>query len=431
MQTHARLKTRDPLLKAITHHQKGFLPSKIKVLEVKGYSLFTRTSIPLVTASLLAATLVLPLTASASVFSLLGTRSVQASTEGIDSSVPLSPQSMSVVSASNIGPNTLSAGNSKGVDAVTLVNDNALTPDMGPVGNPSDVADLQDAVGSISFYTVRAGDTANSVATLFNITKGTLLSANGLQAGQALKPGQILVILPVSGTQYVVKSGDTIVSIVKKNKIDQQGDFLFYNNIATDADLVAGDTLIIPDSNFDGTADTVIAKKPTKVPTKTNTGTVDLKKDPNAAPITVHPIHLYSKPELGSAIHRPVAVASSSISQKAHGFNGDAVDIAAHDGTPVMAALDGTVLLARDVGYNDGYGEYVIIMSNVEGVPVETIYAHQSQLYVHAGMQVTQGQMIGRVGHSGHATGPHLHFEVRGALNPWTLEKNRYSDIPQ
>ena len=100
-------------------------------------------------------------------------------------------------------------------------------------------------------------------------------------------------------------------------------------------------------------------------------------------------------------------------------------------GTPVVASLDGTVLLARDVGYNDGYGQYVIIMSNVGGVPVETIYAHQSQLYVHAGMQVTRGQMIGRVGRSGDTTGPHVHFEVRGALNPWTLEKNRYADTPQ
>ncbi|MEI8130344.1 MAG: M23 family metallopeptidase [bacterium] len=388
-------------------------------------------SIPLVVASFVATTLVLPLTASASVFSVLGARSVQADTEGIDSNVPLSPQSMSVVSASNIGPNTLSMGSSKAVDTSTLVNDNALTPDMGPVGNPSDVADLQDAVGSISFYTVRAGDTASSVATLFNITKGTLLSANGLQSGQALKPGQVLVILPVSGTQYLVKAGDTIAGIVKKNKIEQQGDFLFYNNLTTDADLIAGDTLIIPDSNFDGTADTVAVKKTTKVSTKTKAGTVDLRNDPNAAPINVHPIHLYSKPDLGNAIHRPVAAALSTISQMAHGFNGDAVDIAAHDGTPVMAALDGTVLLARDVGYNDGYGEYVIIMSNVGGFPVETIYAHQQQLYVHAGMQVSQGQMIGRVGHSGHATGPHLHFEVRGGLNPWTLEKNRYSDIPQ
>ncbi len=387
-------------------------------------------SIPIVAVALVTST-ILPLTASASIFSVLSASPAQADTLEVDSSMSLSPQSMSVVSATNIGPNTLSIGASKGVEANDLVNNNALTPDMGPVGNPGDVADLQDAVGAISFYTVRSGDTVGSVATLFNITKGTLLSANNLQTGQALKPGQVLVILPVSGTQYVVKTGDTIASIIKKNKIDQQGDFLFYNNLTTDADLIAGDTLIIPDSNFDGTADTAIVKKPTKVPAKTNTGTVDQKNDPNAAPINVHPIHLYSKPDLGSAIHRPVAAASSIISQKAHGFNGDAVDIAAPDGTPVMAALDGTVLLARDVGYNDGYGKYVIIMSNVGGTPVETIYAHQLQLYVHAGMQVSQGQMIGRVGHSGHATGPHLHFEVRGGLNPWTLEKNRYSDIPQ
>ena len=334
------------------------------------------------------------------------------------------------MSASNIGPNTLIGGNTNGVETDSLVANDALTPDMGPVGNVSDVADLQDAVGSITFYTVRSGDTVGSVSALFNITKGTLLSANGLQAGQSLKPGQTLVILPVSGVQYVVKKGDTIASIVKKNKIDQQGDFMFYNNLTTDADLIAGETLILPDSNFDGTADTAVVKKPTKMPITTTTP-ANRKDDLNAGPITVHPIHLYAKPDLGTALLRPVAAASSSVSQKSHGFNGGSADIAAPVGTPVVASLDGTVLLARDVGYNDGYGQYVIIMSNVGGVPVETIYAHQSQLYVHAGMQVTRGQMIGRVGRSGDTTGPHVHFEVRGALNPWTLEKNRYADTPQ
>jgi murein DD-endopeptidase MepM/ murein hydrolase activator NlpD len=100
------------------------------------------------------------------------------------------------------------------------------------------------------------------------------------------------------------------------------------------------------------------------------------------------------------------------LSQGIHDHN--AVDLAIAAGTPIHAAADGTVTLAR-MGWNGAFGNLVII-SHPNGT--ETLYAHQSSILAYTGEQVTQGQVIGYVGCTGHCTGPHLHFEVHGARNP-------------
>jgi murein DD-endopeptidase MepM/ murein hydrolase activator NlpD len=97
-----------------------------------------------------------------------------------------------------------------------------------------------------------------------------------------------------------------------------------------------------------------------------------------------------------------------------HGWN--AVDIGAPRGTAIYAAAAGTVIVARTGGWNGGYGNYVVI-SHPNGT--ETLYAHMSKVLASAGEQVAQGDTIGLVGMTGLATGNHLHFEVRGAANPF------------
>lgn len=83
------------------------------------------------------------------------------------------------------------------------------------------------------------------------------------------------------------------------------------------------------------------------------------------------------------------------------------VDFGAHYGASIHAAGGGTVILAR---YSSGYGNCVVID---HGNGVTTLYGHCSALLVSAGDVVQQGQTIARVGATGMATGPHLHFEVR------------------
>ena len=84
----------------------------------------------------------------------------------------------------------------------------------------------------------------------------------------------------------------------------------------------------------------------------------------------------------------------------------EGIDIGAPCGTPIHAAASGTVIYS---GWMSGYGNFVVID---HGNGLATAYAHQSAIYVSGG-SVSQGQVIGAVGSTGHSTGCHLHFEVR------------------
>ena len=86
-------------------------------------------------------------------------------------------------------------------------------------------------------------------------------------------------------------------------------------------------------------------------------------------------------------------------------------DIPAPEGTPILAAHSGTVLVS---GWNDSYGNQVLLDN---GAGLSTRYAHMTQTAVTAGEAVTAGQVIGYVGNTGDSTGFHLHFEVTAALD--------------
>lgn len=86
-------------------------------------------------------------------------------------------------------------------------------------------------------------------------------------------------------------------------------------------------------------------------------------------------------------------------------------DIAAPEGTPILAAAAGTVTIANGIdSWGGSYGYHIKID---HGGGIETLYAHCSAICVQVGQQVEQGEVIGFVGRTGKATGDHLHFEVR------------------
>jgi murein DD-endopeptidase MepM/ murein hydrolase activator NlpD len=192
-----------------------------------------------------------------------------------------------------------------------------------------------------------------------------------------------LVLLPISGVQYAVKKGDTLKSIASKYKADAQ-EILQFNDLKAGEPLAIGSTLIIPDGE--------VAMPKVSTPTERLRGA----GGPNY-------VGYYAKP-----------LASYVRSQGLHGYNG--IDMADPVGTPIMAAAAGEVIVSKNSGWNGGYGEYVVIS---HGNGTQTLYAHMSENIAYPGMSVFQGQVIGYVGSTGKSTGPHLHFEVRGAKNPF------------
>jgi murein DD-endopeptidase MepM/ murein hydrolase activator NlpD len=102
------------------------------------------------------------------------------------------------------------------------------------------------------------------------------------------------------------------------------------------------------------------------------------------------------------------------------------VDMAAPEGTPIVAAHAGVITLSREEG---GYGLCIKID---HGSGIETVYGHASALFVTLGQRVEAGQKIGLVGSTGYSTGSHLHFEVNvhgGHLDPMRFMMQHGVDI--
>jgi murein DD-endopeptidase MepM/ murein hydrolase activator NlpD len=128
---------------------------------------------------------------------------------------------------------------------------------------------------------------------------------------------------------------------------------------------------------------------------------------PRPAPIVGNGNRRLLFPVIGSAIN------SSNFGFRLHPVLGiwrlhAGQDLAAPEGTPVVAALSGQVVSS---GLAGGYG--LAIEIEHDNPRRRTLYGHLSELFVKAGDRVRQGEVIGRVGSTGLSTGPHLHFELR------------------
>jgi murein DD-endopeptidase MepM/ murein hydrolase activator NlpD len=268
--------------------------------------------------------------------------------------------------------------------------DGPLAPDVNDIylGDGSIPNSLQnpgvgmDAKTQLRTYVVQAGDNFNGIAGQFGLAPSTLYWANKSTVPDpaSLHVGQKLVILPIDGLLVTIGTKDSLDSLVAKYKVTAQ-DIVDTNNLP-DATVVLGQMVIIPGASG---------------------GPVPKSKAPSSGGTT----------RSGSWVW-PVG-GYNYISQ--YFWSGHhAIDIAAAQGTPVVTAVSGTVVKAGYNGYTGG-GNVIWVMN---GTKLYTTYNHLSYVGVRVGQRISTGQVIGRVGATGEATGPHLHFEVWLGY-PWGL----------
>lgn len=336
------------------------------------------------------AVLMSPLFVQAGTFSFINNLLGQTASVSSASGSSYNSQTMRLLSAAvNLDPNAAVGGGD-----ITIVDGSALSPDQGPLGTALEIY-TKPTSSQISVYTVHPGDTLSEIAKMFGVTTNTIIGANDIKGG-IVHPGQTLIILPISGLQYTVVKGDTLASLAKKYNSDA-ADIANYNDLALDSALTSGQTIIIPKAE-----NTVVA---TKTTTKTTTKSKVAK--------STAPLLGGGGPAVDGYYVWPVG--GGVLTQGLHGWNG--IDIGAPKGTAVFASAGGTVLIAKaNGGWNGGYGNYVVIAHD-NGT--QSLYAHLSQVAVSQGESVSRGASIGKVGRTGEATGNHLHFEIRGASNPF------------
>lgn len=237
---------------------------------------------------------------------------------------------------------------------------------------------------SIITYIVQDGDTISQIAEKFDVSTNTILWENKIGARSFIKPGQELVILPVTGTTHTIKSGDTLAAIASRYKAKQE-DILEVNKLANASDLKVGTKLVIPDGIPPATS--------TSAPSRSS-GFADIGS--------------IFKPATPIAGKLNWPTTSKKITQYFRGWRHSGIDIGNKNGQPIYAADDGVVITS---GWNKGgYGYYIVVD---HGNGLNTLYAHASQLYVKEGERVSKGDAIAAIGSTGRSTGPHIHFEVR------------------
>ncbi|MDD5720934.1 MAG: peptidoglycan DD-metalloendopeptidase family protein [Candidatus Pacebacteria bacterium] len=276
-----------------------------------------------------------------------------------------------------------------GIDPNTdnISDDKALSPNVGS-GVSDDQNALDSSCGEPNVYVVAEGDTIAKIADLLDVSEKTVLAANDMK--KTLTRDDVLFIPSVSGVEHTVTKGQTLQQIAKLYKVDAK-DIIYCNGITPDSTLALGDELTIPGGD--------VSLGDNNKSVKSSTSTTKKKQTYQA----------YPAQNLAGFIN---PAPGYRLSQGRH--DGNAVDLAIATGTPIHAAAAGRVIFAR-TGYNGGFGNLVII-SHPNGT--QTLYAHQSKIATHSGDQVSQGEVIGYVGSTGHSTGPHIHFEVKGAFNP-------------
>jgi len=252
-------------------------------------------------------------------------------------------------------------------------------------------------------YTVQTGDTLFSIADNFSLKPETLLWGNYDVLNDNphfLKPKQVLNVLPVNGTYYQWKEGDTLAGVAGFFEVEPQaiinytGNFIDLTQIGQNGgELEPGTWVIVPGGKR--------AIKDWGPPAIT-------RQNPASA-------RYYGEGACGNIYEGAFGTGTFVWPTTDHGVSGyaydpgvhPAIDIAGQEGNPIYATDSGVVVYA---GWSDyGYG-YLIVIDHGNGW--QSAYAHLSAVAVSCGQSVYQGGYIGALGNTGNSSGPHLHFEL-------------------
>jgi len=286
-----------------------------------------------------------------------------------------------VFAAIDLGNESIEPGVPQEVDG-PFIDDGTL---VKPIAVDTNVPDGSALVRT---YKVKNGDNINKIASRFKVSTMSVVWANNLKSKTDLHTGEILRIPPVTGLIVQVSTTDTLDSLAAQYNVNKT-DILATNGI-DDPNLIVGQVLVIPGAIGQPLP---VAKQEVR-PIRPSTG--------GGGGGTIRGPSTYR----GGKMLWPVVGGGNYISQYFH-YGHWAIDIAADYGSKVVAAAAGTVIFA---GWKNNGGGYQVWIAHGSGL--YTTYNHMSAITVARGQSVKRGQQVGRVGMTGNATGPHLHFEV-------------------
>jgi murein DD-endopeptidase MepM/ murein hydrolase activator NlpD len=325
------------------------------------------------------------------------------------------------------------------VDTVVLAvldpRDRLIFPILGiilaqtsPSADPAPGPGASRRLGAIASYTVRPGDTLASIAARFGVNAEWVRLANRLSPNGLLQTGQPLLVPTLNGPIHVVQPGETLSEIAASYRVDLET-VTSANELENERLITPGQRLLVPGGTLPAQATRVpvptsapiaAASAPTSRPAAAPAASVPtaatLAKPQPAQPTpapTARPAPLPLP--FGSLVWPVVGAVTQRFGENGH----SGLDIAAPVGTPVRAAGPGTVVVAAKL--NHGYGWRIVID---HGDGYTSLYAHLSSFSVAERAHVARGQVIGQVGATGVATGPHLHFEL--AINGRATDPMRY-----
>lgn len=266
---------------------------------------------------------------------------------------------------------------------------------------------LTSKIHSTRQYTIKSGDTINSIAKANGMTREDLIELN-----PSIKSGKLR-----AGRKLTVAKEVPFLSVEAVRRVEYTETIPYETKKVEDSSLYKGTTKVVTQGKVGTRA---VVADVTYVDNK------EQSRDVISSTITAQPVtkvvHVGTKERpktmATGRLSRPVsgAIISSNYGMR-RGSMHKGVDFAAKSGTRISAADGGTVTWA---GWKRGGWGYLVVINHGNGI--ETYYAHNSKVTVSVGQKVAKGEQIARMGSTGNSSGPHCHFEVHvngRYTNPW------------